>query len=359
MVDQTPMDSEAVVADTGAFTEIDAAFAQQVTDSDTLAADIAVTVKADIEKLEKSVAAGLAEIARLTALIPVVVPPVVPPVTVSKLVVGAGGGNSDRTKAPIKVDRRYYGAGDVAKAVTNVKANAAAGILTWASFKLGYSWADMVAGKGDVWAKDLIAKLVALKTPVWIAFHHEPEGDGVMTDWTKMQDRLSRFVPVGGDVKYWLIVTGWHQSKGTTVANKWPALYPKGAPIWGIAYDYPYQSYGKVTKDGVVTNNTAWTDPNFYVDHVADTCASISVSEKRTGANVLKAGIAEWGYGDEAFAKDKTWLVKVLQRCKDRGLVGNAYFDTTLNSSHTWTLGTATSAKRIYVEGQFKAFNGI
>lgn len=267
-------------------------------------------------------------------------PPPPPPPPATRTLLGAGGGNTTRTG--IDLDRRYYGgsATDATKAVAAVKANALKGILTWLSFKCPYTWADMVAGKGDVWAKDILTKLDALNTPVWIAFHHEPEGDGVMTDWTKMQDRLSRFVPGGiaGDIKFWLIVTGWHQEKGTTASYKWDAIYPKGAPIYGIAYDYPYQAYGNETKNGVTTFNNAWTDPHFYVDAVANRAAAFGV----------KAGIAEWGYGDEAYAKEKTWLDKVIDRGIARGLMGIAYFDTTLNSSHSWFLGAVDSAKRKY-----------
>ena len=91
---------------------------------------------------------------------------------------GAGGGNVDRTGTGVDIDRWYGGSGDIDKAITKAKANHAAGVPTWMSFKLPYTWTDMAAGKGDAWAKAIYAKLDALNFEVWVAFHHEPEGDG-------------------------------------------------------------------------------------------------------------------------------------------------------------------------------------
>jgi hypothetical protein len=255
---------------------------------------------------------------------------------------GAGGGNVDRTKTGVALDRWYGGAGDIDKAITKAKANHAAGVRTWMSFKLPYTWADMAAGKGDVWAKGLYAKLDALNFEVWIAFHHEPEGDGTTSNWRKMQDRLSRLVPGGiaGDIKFWLIVTGWHQESGTTAAYKWNVLYPVGAPIYGMAYDYPYLQYGYKWANGVKTTTmeTSWVEGSVYVDKLAARAASYGV----------KAGIGEYGFSDEAFSKDKAWLDRFVASAKAKKLAGIAYFDTPLNSVRSWYLGSATSAKRAY-----------
>jgi hypothetical protein len=258
------------------------------------------------------------------------------------MLLGAGGGNIDRTKTGVDIDRWYGGPGDVAKAITKAKANQAAGIRTWMSFKLPYTWAQMANGTGDVWAKDLFTKLDALNFEVWVAFHHEPEGDGVTSDWRKMQDHLSRMVPGGtaGDIKFWLIVTGWHQENGTTAANKWDVLYPTGAPIYGIAYDWPYLQYGYKWVNGVKTTTmaTGWAEGSLLVDKLAARAASFGVH----------AAIAEYGYSDEAFVKDKTWLDRLVASAKSKKLLALSYFDTTLNSTKSWYLGAATSAKRAY-----------
>ena len=83
---------------------------------------------------------------------------------------------------------------------------------------------------------------------------------------------------------------------------------------------------------------TGWTEGSVYVDKLAARAASYGV----------KAGIGEYGFSDEAFAKDKTWLDRFVASAKAKKLAGIAYFDTPLNSARSWYLGTATSAKRAY-----------
>lgn len=299
-----------------------------------LTRDLAAT-RAERDTLTKRVA----ELEKATAPTPPVPPK-------AKTLFGAGGGNKDRTGDGISLDRRYYGAGDVDKAVADVKRNSAAGITSWVSFKAPFSWVDMTAGKGDAWFDGLAAKLVALGTVVWLSIHHEPEGDADEDDWRTMQDRLSRRVPggIGGPIKYILTTTGWSQEYNPNrVADEvdWETnLFPFGAPIYAIAYDAPYNVYGYVWANGTKTTemNTGWTDPNSYVDKLAARAASLGV----------KAAIGEMGYSDEAFAKDRTWLAKVFDRAIEKGLIGVAYFDTPLNSKRSWTLGAAGSAKRAY-----------
>jgi hypothetical protein len=146
-----------------------------------------------------------------------------------------------------------------------------------------------------------------------------------------MQDRLSRMVPGGkaGDIKFWLIVTGWHQENGTTAAYKWDVLYPTGAPIYGIAYDYPYLQYGYEWENGQKTSR---------MNTLAARAASYGV----------EAAIGEYGYSDEAFAKDRAWLDRFITSARGKKLLAVAYFDTQLNSVRSWWLGPADSAKRAY-----------
>ena len=149
-------------------------------------------------------------------------------------------------------------------------------------------------------------------------------------------------VPGGtaGDIKFWLIVTGWHQENGTTAAYKWDVLYPTGAPIYGIAYDYPYLQYGYEWQDGTKTTtmNTNWVEGSVWVDKLAARAASYGV----------KAAIGEYGYSDEAFTKDKAWLDRFITAARNKKLLAVAYFDTQLNSVRSWWLGPQDSAKRAY-----------
>ena len=102
------------------------------------------------------------------------------------------------------------------KAVSVSKADLAKKRIPWISFKLPYSWSEMAAGKGDAWTKDLAVKLGKLDGPVWLAFHHEPEGDGDITQWTAMQARLAPIVRANAsNVAYTIVVTGWNQLYGS------------------------------------------------------------------------------------------------------------------------------------------------
>ncbi len=82
-------------------------------------------------------------------------------------------------------------------------------VLPWISFKLPYNWPEMAAGKGDTWVRDLSTKLSKLDGPVWLAFHHEPEGDGDITQWTAMQAHLAPIVrSTAPNVAYSIVLTG-------------------------------------------------------------------------------------------------------------------------------------------------------
>ncbi len=88
------------------------------------------------------------------------------------------------------VHRTYFDGSEVDEAVAQARADLAHQRIPWISFKLPHSWGAMAAGEGDAWALDLSRQLARLPGPVWVAFHHEPEGDGNVEDWTAMQTRL-------------------------------------------------------------------------------------------------------------------------------------------------------------------------
>ncbi len=83
--------------------------------------------------------------------------------------------------------------------------------------------------------------------------------------------------------------------------------------------------------------NNACTEGTIYVEKLAARAKSLGV----------KAGIGEYGYSDEAFAKDPAWLDRFVASAKANKLAGIAYFDTPLNSVKSGT-SAATSAKRQY-----------
>jgi hypothetical protein len=260
-----------------------------------------------------------------------------PPTTTTKTLFGTGGGNSDRTAEKLSLDRRYYNSTQTDSCIGATKKNATAKIITWNSFKVpSNDWAGAAAGKYDAWFKDLIAKLVSLDYETWLAVHHEPEGDGDLNQWKAMQAHYASLVPKASKIKYWLVVVGYSQEYTDT--TWWDKYYPTGAPIHGIAYDNPYLKYG-VPLDGTKLVTTWSEGKASYIDKLVARAKKLGVS----------AGIGEMGYSNEAFTKDKAWLQRALQAAVDGKVEGVCYFDSNLNSTRSWSLGTGTT-KRIYFD---------
>lgn len=241
----------------------------------------------------------------------------------------AHGGNSDPAGLEKEIGRRlgvrrtYYGASGVDKAVRTARADVAAGRLPWISFKLPHSWAAMANGHGDAWARDLVERLDAIPGPVWLAFHHEPEGDGDIGAWRRMQERLAPRVRKWADnVAYTVILTGWNQLYGPA-SYSLSALWPRGVKIDVAGFDV-YNSYGR---DGRLVEN----------DVVKDYFAPLSRWASRQG---VRWGLAETGYSDPAAALDPTWIRRSAKALAARGGVAFTYFDSPYNSTANWVLST-------------------
>jgi hypothetical protein len=88
---------------------------------------------------------------------------------------------------------------------------------------------------------------------------------------------------------------------------------------------HPYLAYGYKWAAGVksTTMDNGWTEASVYIDKLAARAASLGV----------KAGIGEYGFSDEAFAKDKTWLDRFVASAKAKKLLAVSYFDTQYNSA--------------------------
>jgi hypothetical protein len=52
---------------------------------------------------------------------------------------------------------------------------------------------------------------------VWVAFHHEPEGDGVAADWNNMQRRFSTKLKQYNNIKFTTVLTGYTEITTQTV----------------------------------------------------------------------------------------------------------------------------------------------
>ena len=239
---------------------------------------------------------------------------------------GAYGGNAN--VAPwekyngrkLGVHRTYYGPNSAASAARTAKADVANKRIPWMSFKAPYSWSAMASGKGDAWARNLATKLKSAGGPVWVAVHHEPEGDGNIQTWKRMQERLAPIMrKAAPNLGYTVIFMGYHQFHGAkkySLANTWPKT-----KIDVAGFDI-YEKYGaKGVKE--------WK--NFTKGYFAP----LKKWSARTG---VPWALAETGYTDAAARKKPRRIVSIYNALKKYDGIAYSYFNTNLNSVANWKL---------------------
>jgi hypothetical protein len=80
------------------------------------------------------------------------------------------------TGTALGVRREFFQANQVDTAVSKAQTDLTKGRIPVMSFKLPASWGDVAAGRQDAWLDATLKKFDALNGPVWLVFHHEPEG---------------------------------------------------------------------------------------------------------------------------------------------------------------------------------------
>ena len=264
------------------------------------------------------------------------------PTTCRPLVGAAHGANTEPTSLEnragqrLGVRRTYWTGTQVDSAVAVARLDVRRGRVPWISFKLPLSWEAMAAGQGDAWARDLARKLARVPGPVWLAFHHEPEGDGNLLAWRKMQERLAPLVRrIAPNVAYTVILTGWNQLYGDA-AYGFDRLWPRGVEIDLAGFDL-YNEYG-VTKNG-----------NYDDRWPCMRCVFYRPLERWAERHDVAWGIAEFGWTDEAAARRPHWLRHTYHEVRKAGGVAFTYFDTPYNSIASWDL-TSAAKKRLFTD---------
>lgn len=248
----------------------------------------------------------------------------------SSAYVGAAVGGTEsianleaQTGRPLAIHRTYYNANQVAYAISRVKDDLAHKRLPWISFKLPYSWADMAAGRGDTWAINLVKGLAKIAGPVWLAFHHEPEGDGNLSDWTAMQRHLAPIVhEYSSNVAFTTILIAWDSFYGPpseSLSHLWP-----GNGVVDIAGWDMYNNYGTNRGSGRML------DPMRYFPKM----------EAFAQAHHVHWAIAETGYTNQAALAAPHWLQNEYNDLVSQGGLALSYFDSSYNSIADWTLDT-------------------
>lgn len=243
----------------------------------------------------------------------------------------AFGGNADPSEwersmqRHLGVHRTYWRADQVGEAVATAEADLSRQRVPWVSFKLPHSWEEMRDGVGDDWVRSLARDLSRLDGPVWLALHHEPEGDGDIRAWTAMQARLAPIVRgEAPNVAYSLILTGWHQLHGDR-AYSLDSVWPRGTRIDLLGFDV-FDRYG-AEKDGVTLTERTRLRRDYF--------PSFNVFAKQHG---VAWGIAETGHTDLSAAEDPAWISRTYEALLENDGVAFSYFNSTLNSTGSWHL---------------------
>ncbi len=227
--------------------------------------------------------------------------------------------------------RTYWNYGNISSSIRQATADAKAGRIAWLSYKLPGSWADAAAGKDDVQTRALAKQLAEVPGEIWVAIHHEPEGDGNLADWRAAQRRLLPILEAAPNVRTSIILTAWDTFDSKNSAYSLDALWP-GKMVSILGFD-AYNPYGDANHVG-----KGWTEMKHYYDQIAPAAKKLGVDW----------AIGETGYTDSAAAKDPDWLTRAYDDMANRtdlpGL-GLCYFDSTANSNGSWRLTGVKVAK--------------
>jgi hypothetical protein len=230
------------------------------------------------------------------------------------------------------VHRTYYSAYGVSEAVRTAEIDLRHQRLPWISFKVPYSWDEMAAGRGDVWARRLAHRLSRLDGPVWVAFHHEPEGDGDIRHWTAMQERLAPIVrSAAPNVAYTVILTGWNQFYGSKQYSL-ESLWPKDTKIDLVGFDV-YNKYGVVRGGRMIGERTRFKHSYF------------TRFERFAETHDVAWGLAETGYTDRSARVEPRFVKHLYNGVRLHGGIAVTYFNTSVNSAAPWRLAGAKGAQ--------------
>ena len=245
--------------------------------------------------------------------------------------VGAAiGGNDDPDERErqlgqkLGLRRTYWTTQRVDKAIAAARTDLAAGRLPWLSFKLEVSWEAAATGAMDDWARDFARRVSQLPGPVWVALHHEPEGDGDILAWRAMQERLGPLLRDGApNLGFTVIVTGWNQFNRPdefSLERIWPNT------VVDVAGFDIYNFYG--ARRGPVS-----------VTQVSDLGSEYFTPISKWAAERDMAwALAETGITDTAAIDHPELLSRTLESLKESGGIALTYFDSHLNSTAPWHL---------------------
>lgn len=223
------------------------------------------------------------------------------------------------------VHRTYWGSDGVGAGVDQARRDIGEGRLPWLSFKLPHPWHEMADGQGDPWVRDLAERLRTVPGPVWVAFHHEPEGDGDVRQWTRMQRHLAPLVRrTAPNVGYTVVLTGWNELYGPRNLRL-GAVWPSGTTIDVVGFDV-YDKYGVLKHGRRFATSTDFAGSYFRP------------FERFARRHHTRWALAETGQTDSAAAVDPRWVRRTYLQIARYDGVAMSYFNSGLNSRADWRL---------------------
>jgi hypothetical protein len=159
---------------------------------------------------------------------------------------------------------------------------------------------------------------------VLLAFSHEPEGDGNLPDWVRMQRHLAPIVHARtSNVAYTVIFSAWNVLLGPAneaLAKLWPGsqyVDLLGIDVYNYFGTYRGRDGGKVQMD-----------PSRYFDLLGSW----------TRAHGVPWAIGETAYTASSARNNPNWLQNEFNTMLGQGGRGFTYFDSSKNSIADWTL---------------------
>lgn len=216
-------------------------------------------------------------------------------------------------------------------AVSQAIADVARGVIPWLSFKLttnpnaatktyDSTWVEATAGKTDVRVLQILDGITAGtggKGPVWITWHHEPNADGIASQYLAMNRHMQalmapypHIVHVGA-----VLSAGYYQMNGGGYnAADW--MQPDSCDVFGLDIYNPWNPVNGKTYVSV--------DQAFRQGGIAE-CLAIDPNKP--------IALGELGVKTHTTAgRSATWMQDGYDYCRNANVIGIAWFDSSANS---------------------------